>query len=158
MPGVEGADAGLEFLAVAAGMHDIANVVVTEDGQLRHLITDPVVGFPQCLRTQEVVGHRGKRVCTDVGDLRHTGNPHVGSPGDNTGNQSGYIGGLTGVTPQNMGEGIHTLALPEGKVQNAVNIRGRQLVKEGMVGGFAVAGVIQCPTRLPFKGEVLVFS
>ena len=52
MTGIEGAYAGLEFLAVAAGMHDIADIVMAEDGELRDCVADPIV------RPRRVSGRR----------------------------------------------------------------------------------------------------
>ena len=55
MSGVESTDTGLEFLAVAAGMHDIADIVMTEYGQRRGRVADDVVGFPQRFRPKKIV-------------------------------------------------------------------------------------------------------
>ena len=55
MAGVERVNAGFEFLAVAAGVEGVAEVVMPEDGQLRNGVADPVVGPPQRLRADEIV-------------------------------------------------------------------------------------------------------
>ena len=91
MAGVEGADTGLEFLAVAAGMHDIADIVMAKDGQRCGRVADPVVGLPQGFGPQEVVGHGSQGVVADIGYLTHSGDAHVGAPGNQTGDQGGYI-------------------------------------------------------------------
>ena len=55
MPGVERVNAGFEFLALTAGVEGVAEIVMPEDGQLRNRVTDPVVGFMQSLRADEIV-------------------------------------------------------------------------------------------------------
>jgi hypothetical protein len=55
MAGIERMNAGFEFLAVAAGVEGIADVVMPEDGQLRNRVADTVVGFTQSLRADEIV-------------------------------------------------------------------------------------------------------
>src|SRR5678815_2004890 len=51
-----------------------------------------------------------------------------------------------------MGKGIHKSALPLCKMQDAVDIRLRQLVKERMVGRFVIAGIFQCPACVTTVG------
>ena len=46
-----------------------------------------------------------------------------------------------------MGESVHEPALPVCKVQNAADIRLRQLIEERVVRRFAVAGILQGPAR-----------
>jgi hypothetical protein len=87
----ERADAGLEFLTVATRMNGIADIVMTEDGQLRNGVADPVIGLTQGFGTQEVIGRGYEGMVTDIGSLAHAGDTHVGAPGKNAGDKAGRI-------------------------------------------------------------------
>ena len=80
MAGIEGADSGFEFLAVAAGMHSAADVVMAEDRKSRDGVADYVVGLPQSLGPQEIIGHGYQGMEADVGYLAHPRNACVGAP------------------------------------------------------------------------------
>ena len=49
-------------------------------------VADPVIGLPQRLGPQEVIGRGDEGVVADVGYLARPGDAHVGAPGDETGN------------------------------------------------------------------------
>ena len=53
--GIDRGDAGLEFLAVAAGVEEPSQVVLPEDGQLGNRIADPVVGLLERLGAEHVL-------------------------------------------------------------------------------------------------------
>ena len=54
---IEGAYSGFEFLAVAAGMQRAPDVVMAEDRKSRDGVTDYIIGLPQSLGPQEIIGH-----------------------------------------------------------------------------------------------------
>src|SRR5260370_37522522 len=122
MAGVEGTDAGLEFLAVAAGMHDFANVVVPEDGQLRDRVADLVIGLPQSFGSQRVVRHRSESKLSNIGDLAHPGEAHVGSPGNHAGGGGRGIRPSYDMGPEHMGEGLGETAVAICEAQDAINV------------------------------------
>src|ERR1700693_2642277 len=55
---------------------------------------------------------------------------------------------MPGKAAKDMGKSVHEPALTVCKVQNAADIRLRQLIKERVVRRFAVAGILQGPARV----------
>jgi hypothetical protein len=98
---------------------------------------------------------------SDIGDLAHSGESHVRSPGDDTGGEGCVVRRLSGMAAEDMCEGIGEPALAICETQDSMDVRLRQLVEEGMLRSLSFAGVFQCPACLMAVGfdlEVLVLS
>src|SRR5271157_1827723 len=78
--GIEGAYSGFEFLAVAAGMQRAPDVVMAEDRKSRDGVTDYIIGLPQSLGPQEIIGHGYQGMEADVRYLAHPWNACVRAP------------------------------------------------------------------------------
>ncbi len=145
--GVDGGQASFEFLAVGAGMYDVANIVFPENGQLSDGVGDQIISFSEGFQPDEVVRCRRQHIVADVGNLPHPAEPRIGAPGQNTrGNRPLICFGFN-VAAERMLKDVHESALLVHEIQDAADTHLPEIIENGMVGLVFVSGVFQAPAR-----------
>ncbi len=56
--GIDRVNGGLKLLAITAGVNRIADIIMFKHGECGDRITDPIIGLPESLQTDKIVGCR----------------------------------------------------------------------------------------------------
>ena len=141
IPGIDGVDACLKLLSIAAGMEDAVDIIMPKHRQFSRGITEHIISFSQGFEPNKIIRRGGKRLKTDIRDVSHAAQSHVGAPGHQASDNIAVVCGLFGLAPEHMIERLHEGAVPVDEMQQVANVHLCEAIEKGMINRLATLRV-----------------
>src|SRR5439155_9587346 len=119
---IDRGEACFKLLAIATGVERVAKVILPEDGQRGDGITEAVIGLAERFEAEKALRGGGEPLVAEIRNGPHTAEPHIGRPGDQTGDEDAIVGFLFDIPPKDMVKGVQKRAMPVDEMQHTPDV------------------------------------